>query len=53
MSYSKVTPQITFLKEFITKGTYKTKIQGAAFGVSTSEIISIVIQGNYASPQFT
>ena len=53
MSCTLNAPVIKFSKIFMTKGTYKVKIEGSAFGTSTFEIISIIIKGNYGPPKFS
>ena len=53
MSCTLNAPVIKFSKIFITKGTYKVKIEGSAYGLSTYETILIIIKGNYGSPKFT
>ena len=52
MTYSSYSPSIRISAQSIIKGTYKLKIQGSAHGVSTTDIFTIIISGNFGPPFF-
>ena len=52
MSYSSNSPSIIISNKNVVKGVYNIKMKARAQGVSTYDVITITITGNFGPPEF-